>query len=202
MRDKDRRQIYKEKFTLFSMDNLLSSDHATLSGYVRYRPINKTFYLMINSRILVRHIRFLGKKINGNVSRYNRNLFFLNFNESGNIITIREKEIVITISGTKLLDVDEIIKLKNKNTKFSFPTKVIIKTSQLGLDKYFLYPDKDSAKLALELENLKINIPSRIMTPFSVNSDLEFNYKQKEVIIEITTRDLSKIYQANFKHQS
>lgn len=184
------------------MDQLSNTGYCILSGYIRYRPINKTFYLMVNSRILARYLKLLNKKIRGAASRCNNYLFFLNFNEDGNIVTIREKEIVITISGNKLLNSIEISKLKNKDPRLSFPTKIIINPAQLSLDKYFFYPDKDAAKLAFELENLDINIPSRIMTSLSFDSDLEFNYKNKKVFIEITTRSLSTVYQANFKHQA
>ncbi len=60
---------------------------------------------------------------------------------------------------------------------------------------------KDAAKLACNLEKLGINIPDRIITVRSFKHDLEFNYKNKEVVIEITNQDLSEIYQSNFKHQ-
>ena len=155
---------------------------AILSGYVRYRPRNHSFYLMINSRILSKHLTSLRTKFKGKVYR-KKNLFFLDLNEKGNILQIRDKEITLCTKPNKVFSKREIEFLKNPNTKFSFPVKVVINPKQLNLNKYYFYPDKDAAKLAYNLEKLRIIIPNRIITSHSFKHDLEFIYRGKNFII-------------------
>jgi len=178
----------------------MTKDIAIMSGYVRYRPIKKSFLLMINSRILSKHIMSKGNNVKANICR-DEGLFVVDLDKKGNKLSaLREKETTISISS-KILYKQEIGMLKKEETKFSFPVKVIINTKQFGLNKYFFYPDKDAAKLAYELERLNIKIPNEIMTPHSFDHDLEFNYNSKKIIIEITQKLVSSIYEANFKHQ-
>ena len=65
-------------------------DITILSGYVRYRPNNHSFYLMINSRILSKHIVSLGIKIRGEIYR-KKSLFVLDLNKNGNFLQTRDK---------------------------------------------------------------------------------------------------------------
>ena len=192
--------IYKNSL-YYIMYKLKNKDTVILSGYVRYRPIKKSFLLMINSRILSNYLKNLNKEIRCHVVR-KENLFFLNIDKSGNLLMLRDKEVIISISGYKLLTKRDILFLKDDSTKFSFPIKIVINPKQFNIDKYYLYPDKDAAMLAYELEKLKVEIPKRLITVLSSRHDLEFNIDGKEIIIEITRHNLSSVYQANFKHQS
>jgi len=180
---------------------ILDKGTAILTGYVKYKPVKHCYSLAINSRILSKYLKSQNKKIRGTILR-SGDLFFLNFDKKGNIVRPTEKHIEISISGTNLLNKNEILNLRSINTKTSFITKIAVNLKQFNLDKYYLYPDKDAARLAYELEKLGADIPNRIMTSHSFKNDLEFEHKNKDLIIEITRRPLSKIYQANFKHQA
>ncbi len=175
-------------------------EEAILSGYVRYRPINKTYYLMINSKRLSKHLSKIDKKNNVSVSRED-NFFIINKNEEGNILKPRKRELVTCISGNILLSDTEKTRLISKKSKFSFPVKVKLIPGEFKLDKFSLYPDQDAAKLGRVLASKGIEISSRIMTPKAFDHDLEFIYKTKKVIIEITQTVPGKANNLNFKHQ-
>jgi hypothetical protein len=180
--------------------NTLGNEEAVLSGYVRYRPINGTYYLMINSRRLSTVLS--KKRMNVKVTRQG-NSFIVRKNNEGNILTLRTKELVTCISGSILLNDKEREKLKDNNTKFSFPIKVIILPQDFDLDKYSLYPDENAAKLARSLSLEGIKTPQRIMTPKAFPHDLEFIQDNKKVIIEITqARPSEDNYTYNFRHQA
>jgi len=180
---------------------ILDKNTAILTGYVKYKPVKHCYVLAINSRILSRYLKSQNKKLRGNILR-NEDLFILNLDKKGNILRPTEKHIEISIPGTNLLNKNEILNIRSRNSKTSFPTKIAVNLKKFNLDKYYLYPDKDAARLAYELEKLGVDIPNRIMTSHSFKNDIEFKYKNKEVIVEITRKELSKVYQANFKHQA
>jgi hypothetical protein len=180
--------------------NLKEKDYVILSGYIRYRPKNKSYYLMVNSRLLVKYLISKKKKNRVKVSR-DKDLFVINLDKKGNFFNPREKEIVTSISGNILLKDMEKEQLKSNNTKFSFPIKIKLFPSEFKLNKYFFYPDKDAAKLAYELERSNIILPKRIMTPKAFDHDLEFDHKNKRVVIEITQITPRDSNYMNFKHQ-
>ena len=172
-----------------------------MSGYIRYRPSNGTYYLMTNSRRLSNTLR-QNSKIFVNVTR-NQDFFYLSKMNNGNILTPRDKELVTCISSKELLTRDEIIQLKNPGTKFSFPVKIKLDPSEFNVDKFDLYPDQDAAKLARCLNSKSMTIPERIMTPKAFEHDLEFYLEDKTVIIEITQAKPSENnYSQNFRHQA
>lgn len=170
-----------------------------LSGYVRYRPSNGTFYLMINSRRLC---TFLFKKdpISVSISRQEE-FFIVKQNSKGNLLKLKTKELITCISGRALLSDQERKNLTNKITKFSFPVKVKLIPEEFGLDKYALYPDEDAATLGRILSTRNIIIPNRIMTPKAFPHDLEFLHENKKVVIEITQAKPGKENYLNFRHQ-
>ena len=179
----------------------MNKNIAIMSGYIRYRPIKKSYNININSRILAKHLKSLRAPLKIIVNR-EKYQFHINFDSKGNSPQIRDKEITISISSKRLLTKAEISKLRNENNKNCLPIKIIVGLDKLNLNRFYFYPDKDSANLAKELEKLNLNIPNRIMTPKAYKSDLEFNYKNKKIIIEITRRVVSKkLYSSNFKHQ-
>ncbi|OGI64017.1 hypothetical protein A2642_00570 [Candidatus Nomurabacteria bacterium RIFCSPHIGHO2_01_FULL_39_10] len=171
---------------------------AILTGYIRYRPSNGTYYLMANSRMLCNQL-ISQKPIKVKVTKED-NFFIIHKVLEGNILTIRKKEIVTCISGINLLTVEERSKLMNKEHKLSFPVQVKLFPSQFNLDIYSLYPDQDAAILARKLEEKGFNIPTRIMTPKSFDHDLEFIYANKRIVIEITQTIPGKNNYLNFKH--
>lgn len=185
--------------------NLKENDNkeSILSGYVRYRPKNQTFYLMINSKRLADHFISLNKQINVDVKRKDK-FFVINKNNEGNILKPKNRELVTCISGNKLLSKEEKSFLQLDSNKFSFSTKIKINPNNFGLNKFQLYPDHDAARLANELEKLVFKIPSRIMTSHAFEHDLVTNYKNKKIIIEISQIRPSKKRSnyLNFKHQS
>ena len=174
--------------------------YIVISGYVRYRPKGKTFYLMANSRLLAKYLFSRTKKIHVRVFRDNE-FFVIKLDNSGNLFKPREKEIVTCISGRTILKDEEINTLKDKKTKFSFPVKIKLDPSEFKLDRFFFYPDKDASALANSLYKRNIELPERIMTPRAFDHDIEFNYKDKRVLIEITQVNVSKSKNMNFKHQ-
>ncbi len=125
------------------MYKLKNKNIAILSGSIRYRPINKTFYLLINSRILAKYVKSSDKKLRGYAFR-KKNLFFLRLDNNGNVINTNKKDISVCISGNNLLAEEEILNLKDRNTKLSFPVRVALYPKQFNFDKYYLYADKDA----------------------------------------------------------
>lgn len=179
--------------------HLENEKETILSGYVRYRPSNGTYYLMINSRRLC---TFLSEKDQLSVGILRQGEFFVvRRNEKGNVLNLRSKELITCISGRALLSDEERKILTSKDTKFSFPVKVKLSPEEFGLDKYSLYPDEDAAKLGRALSIGKIVIPNRIMTPKAFPHDLEFLHHNKRVIIEITQVKPGKENYLNFRHQ-
>lgn len=177
------------------------SQEAILSGYVRYRPINKTFYLMVNSRRLANFVR-TKENIKVKVHREGQE-FRISLDQNGNILKPRSREVVTCIGGRNLLSLEERNKLQSKNSALSFTTLVKLKPVEFGLSLYSLYPDEDAALLAEELENQGVTFPDRIMTPYTSKFDLDGKINDKEITIEITKLQPSiKDKSANFKHQS
>lgn len=181
-------------------ENQNLENETILSGYVRYRPTNKTFYLMINSRRLC---MFLSGKNSVSVAVSRAEEFFvIRKNDNGNTLRLKTKELITCISGRTLLTEQERKFLTAESKKLSFPVKVKIQPQEFGLDKYSLYPDKDAAKLGRALSEYKILLPSRIMTPKAFPHDLEFLYYGKKIVIEITQVLPSKVNNfLNFRHQ-
>lgn len=175
-------------------------EEVILSGYIRYRPINKTYYLMVNSKMLSQQILKYPKNIKVSVSRKD-NLFIINKNEGGNLLKPRKRELVTCVSGNTLLSDTERNQLTSKKSKFSFPIQVKLIPQEFKLDKFSLYPDQDAAKLGRALALKGVEIPSRIMTPKAFDHDLEFNLRDKKIIIEITQTIPGKSNNLNFKHQ-
>ncbi|GEM_PF-5502730 len=171
---------------------------AILTGYVRYRPSNGTYYLMANSRMLC-HQLTLQEQHKVKVTR-EEHFFIIHKVSEGNNLTIRKKEVVTCISGINLLSTQERSQLMDKEHKFSFPVQVKIFPQEFNLDKYSLYPDQDAALLARKLEAERFEIPLRIMTPKSFEHDLEFIYTNKRIVIEITQTIPGKHNYLNFKH--
>ncbi len=155
---------------------------------------------MINSRIFSKYLKSLNKDVRGEVIRDGK-LFLIHFNKNGNKLTTRSKEVAVSFKSQSVLNKGEIDNLKHKDTKLSFPIKVGFNPQIFGLEKFYFYPDQDAADLAKELENKGMIIPRRVFTS-SFRHDLELNHKKKSVLIEITRKEVSPIYQANFKHQS
>lgn len=172
-----------------------------LSGYIKYAS-NKTYYLSINSRIFAAYITSKKDKAKVEAIR-DKDLFIVYPHKEGNTFTPRKKELLTCISGLKLLEKNEREFLKTKENKSSFPVKIKILPSLFGLKKYYLYPDQDAAKLAYSLEKKGFRMPERIMTPQAFNHDLEFNFENFKVMIEITKTKPSdkKGEYRNFKHQ-
>ncbi|MAG73294.1 hypothetical protein CL620_03200 [archaeon] len=171
-----------------------------LSGYVRYRPVNKTYYLMVNSRRLCTALSKQGTVPTVKVSR-NNHFFSVGLNPSGNVFKPRSKELVTCISGNTLLSKKERENLTSNDSKFSFPVKVKINPGEFKLDRYDLYPDEDAAVLARSLSKNGVKIPKRIMTPKAFPHDLEFRHFDSKVIIEITQVRPSEKNHMNFRHQ-
>lgn len=176
-----------------------SKNEAVLSGYVRYRPSNGTYYLMTNSRRLC-NVFSEEDRVKVTISREEGH-FVIHRNSDGNILTRRSKELVTCISGKSILTASERETLTHKETKLSFPVKVKIFPEEFGIDRYQLYPDQDAAKLARTLSKKGVQIPKRIMTPKAFPHDLEFSYGDKKVVIEITQASPSVKNYLNFRHQ-
>jgi hypothetical protein len=125
--------------------HLSAPQEAILSGYIRYRPSNGTYYLMANSRMLCNQLN--SKERNKVKVTRDQNFFIIHKIQEGNILTIRKKEIVTCISGINLLKEQERTTLLNPESKYSFPVKVKLFPSEFNLDKYSLYPDQDTATI-------------------------------------------------------
>lgn len=177
----------------------IKEGNAILSGYVRYRTNNKTYYLNINSRLLGKYLMGLKNKIKVKVLRDNKR-FIINVNRNGNVLR-GDRRGPLTCISKDFLNLKEQEQLKSQFTKYSLSCKVDIKPEEFGIKKYDLYPDQDAAKLACSLEEKGFEIPERIMTPYSFNHDLVFNYRNKQILIEITRSKPSKVNDRNFKHQ-
>ena len=76
-----------------------------MTGYIRYRPINKTFLLMINSRILSKHIMSKGNNVKANICR-DEGLFVVDLDKKGNIFGIELLEASKRIPLESLLEVN------------------------------------------------------------------------------------------------
>ncbi len=178
--------------------HLSHPQEAILTGYIRYRPSNGTYYLMANSRMLCNQLNSK-ERSKVKVTR-DQDFFIIHKVTEGNLLTIRKKEIVTCISGIILLKEQERAKLINPESKYSFSVKVKLFPHEFNLDKYSLYPDQDAATLARKLESEGFDIPMRIMTPKSFDHDLEFIYNNKRIVIEITQTIPGKHNYLNFKH--
>ncbi len=171
---------------------------ALLSGYVRYRPSNKTFYLMINSRRLA---DFLREKETRVIILREGKLFRITKNLGGNILKPRSRELAVCISGRSILTANEN-NLITSNSRKSFMTLVILKPQEFGLSLFDLYPDEDAGELAKEIKNLGVELPDRIMTPYTSKFDIFGKYKDSEMTVEITRLAPSqKSRTPNFRHQ-
>ena len=169
-----------------------------LSGYVRFRPRNKTYYLIINSRIFGRYLSNLNNKIKVKVNREG-NEFIVKKDDNGNLLKGEIKGPITCISK-QLIYEKEQLKIKNGD-KNSFTCKIIINPEEFSLSKYDLYPDRDAADLAQNLELLGMSLRKRIFTSSSSDHDLEVGIKDKEALVEITRTKLSPNKSSNFKHQ-
>ncbi|MBT4539563.1 hypothetical protein HOI26_01880 [Candidatus Woesearchaeota archaeon] len=174
-------------------------NEAILSGYIRYRPVNKTYYLMVNSRRLC--VSLVKQQVPKVIIEREKEFFIVKKNKNGNVLKPRNKELVTCISGNRLLREEEKEKLTGEDTKYSFPVKIKILPKDFGIDKYDLYPDEDAARLGRALSKRGIIIPSRIMTPKAFPHDLEFMKENYRIVVEITQTKPSEQNNLNFRHQ-
>ena len=104
-----------------------------LSGFVRYRLCNHTYYLHINSRILGNNLLELNHKELVKVYRKDDS-FLVRKDSNGNVLRGDRRGPLVCISK-KLINKKEQDYLSSPDTKYSMPKKVILNPNELNLKK-------------------------------------------------------------------